>query len=215
VRTGVTVKDIQPGFVNILVNGEAETLATQTVLWAAGVEASHLCAVLAERTGAQLDRADRLVVESDLTLPGHPEIFVIGDMLTAESRNRRAFARYCSGSNSAGEICGQRHSSKIKQETRRKPFHYLDMGTMATIGRSSAVADLGKLHLSGLLAWLTWLFVHIMSLVEFENRVLVLTQWRGVILRGVDRRASLRENRRQHSSIRSNHSVMPRIGSIR
>jgi NADH:ubiquinone reductase (H+-translocating) len=208
-RLGVTVcpghlvTEIAAGAVKVRHGDQTDTIPTHTVLWAAGVQASPLGRALAGRAGARLDRAGRVAVEPDLTLAGHPEIFVIGDLasfthtpdgkplpgqapvamqqgsyvarvLAERVRNLAGKALPASApQNEAGT--GQSESQAPKA---LPAFHYRNKGSLAAIGRAAAVADLGeKLHFSGHLAWLIWLFVHLLYIVEFENRVLVALEW--------------------------------------
>lgn len=149
----------------------SEKIPARTVIWAAGVAASPL----ARSLGVPLDRAGRVVIEPDLSVPGHPEIFVIGDLAAARSGGKPvpgiAPAAIQEGKHTAKNILGQLRG------VGRAPFHYRDKGTLATIGRAAAVADLGRLKLSGFLAWMTWLVVHIFFLIGFRNRLLVLIEW--------------------------------------
>src|SRR5207248_11391198 len=142
-------------------------------IWAAGVTASSLASRLAERSGAELDRAGRVTVEADLTLPGHPEVFALGDMVRLHDGALPGVApvamqqgRY------AGRVVRERLRSR---ET--PPFRYRDKGNLATIGRAAAVAEIKGLRLSGFLAWITWLVVHLWYLVGFQNRLLVVVRW--------------------------------------
>jgi NADH dehydrogenase len=141
------------------------------VLWAAGVAASPL----ARSLGVPLDRAGRVVVESDLTVPGHPEIQVIGDLAAFEQEGHLvpgiAPAAIQEGRHAAANIVRAVGGLPLL------PFRYRDRGALATIGRAAAVADLGRIRLTGLIAWLAWLVVHIYFLVGFRNRLLVLVQW--------------------------------------
>ena len=148
-----------------------ETIQASNVFWAAGVEASPL----GRQLGAPLDRAGRVLIESDCSIPGHPEVFVIGDLAHAVS----------DGENVPGVAQGAmqmgRHVARMIRNDlvgrERVPFHYVDKGSLATIGRARAVADAFGLKLSGLVAWVTWAFVHILYLIGFENRLLVMLQW--------------------------------------
>jgi len=178
VRTGTNVTEVLADSVTLRSGEQDERIATHTVLWAAGVEASPLAQNLASATGATLDRSCRVTVLPDLTLPGHPEIFVIGDMAHCSDQAGKPLpgvapvaiqqAKY------AADLIQLRPSGRALS-----PFHYKDRGTMSTIGRAEAVVDLGWLRFSGFIAWLVWLFVHLMSLVTFGNRALVLMQWAG------------------------------------
>ena len=144
-----------------------ERIAARTVLWAAGVKSSPLGASL----GAPLDRAGRVHVEPDLSLPGHPEVFVVGDLALIEGVPGIAPAAKQMGRHAARNIL------LSLEKKPRKPFKYKDYGQLATIGRNAAVAMLGKLHLSGYLAWLTWLVAHIYFLINFRNRLVVMIDW--------------------------------------
>lgn len=167
VRTGKVVTAIDDGGVNI---GD-ERIETRTVLWAAGVAGSRL----GKELGVPLDRAGRVVVGPDLTIPGHPEVFVIGDLASL------AIDGVPVPGVAPAAMQEARHTAKnIVLALEGKPllaFRYRDKGSLATIGRSAAVADLGKIKLSGPVAWLAWLFIHILFLIGFRNRALVLFQW--------------------------------------
>lgn len=176
VRTGTQVVDVQANQVTVRSGDKTEVIRTHTILWGAGVDASPLAKKLAEATGAQVDRAGRVIVQPDLTLPGHPEVFVIGDMANYPHQTGKPLpgvaqvamqqAKY------VAELIVRRQNGKPPH-----PFVYKDIGSMATIGRAAAIADLGWLQLSGFLAWLAWLFVHLIYIITFENRMLVLFQW--------------------------------------
>jgi NADH:ubiquinone reductase (H+-translocating) len=148
-----------------------ERIEARTVIWAAGVAASPLARALC----VPLDRAGRVIVEQDLSIPGHPEVFVIGDLAAVRSDGNPV-----PGIAPAAIQEGKHTAKNIAREVlgkSRLPFHYRDKGTMATIGRAAAVADLGRLKFTGLIAWLAWLVVHIFYLIGFRNRVLVLLEW--------------------------------------
>jgi NADH dehydrogenase len=172
-RTSVTA--IEDGAVTVSSRDQTETIRSHTVLWAAGVAASPLGRQLAAATGAALDRAGRVHVEPDLSLPGHPEIVVIGDLAHCE-QDGAMLPGIAPVAMAQGRYAARRVVARVSDRD-IGPFRYRDKGTMAAIGRSHAVADLRFVHLSGLLAWLTWLFVHLLYLVEFENRLLVAVQW--------------------------------------
>ena len=146
------------------------------MLWAAGVQTSPLSRVLAERAGAQLDPAGRVIVEANLSVSGHPEIFVLGDL----AHYRHQLGKPLPGVAPVAIQQGRYVARLIAERLRGRnsvPFHYVNKGSLATIGRSLAIADFGRLRFNGLPAWLTWLFVHLLYLVGFQNRVLVLIQW--------------------------------------
>jgi NADH:ubiquinone reductase (H+-translocating) len=167
VRTNAMVTDIEPHAVTV---GQEKIPAT-VVLWGAGVSASPLGKLL----GVPTDKAGRVIVEPDLTIPGHPEIWVVGD-LAASIENGKPVPGVAPAAIQMGKYAARQIRRVIKGEP-REPFHYLDKGSLATIGRSKAVADLGKLHFSGYFAWLAWLFVHLLFLIGFRNRLMVMLEW--------------------------------------
>ena len=168
IRTGTMVTGVAPGRVET--SGAA--IEAATVLWAAGVAASPIGATL----GVATDRVGRVMVQPDLTIPAHPEIFVIGDLAVFPGANGKPLP----GVAQVAIQMGRHAARNIMRAIDRQPytaFVYRDLGNMATIGRASAIADLGWLRLKGWIAWLAWLFVHIMNLIGFRNRVVVLVQW--------------------------------------
>jgi NADH dehydrogenase len=159
-------------------DGTTERLASRNVIWAAGVTASSLASRLGELTGADRDRAGRVTVEPDLTLPGHPEVLALGDMVRVRGPDGAPLP--LPGVAPVAMQQGRYAASVVRARLEGRatgPFRYRDKGNLATIGRAAAVADIKGLHLSGLLAWLTWLLVHLWYLVGFENRVLVFIRW--------------------------------------
>ncbi|MBO1751685.1 NAD(P)/FAD-dependent oxidoreductase [Actinotalea sp. BY-33] len=152
--------------------GSTSRIATRCKVWAAGVAASPLGAQLAERAGAETDRAGRVRVEPDCTLPGHPEVFVIGDMMALDDLPGVAQVAMQSGKHAAGEI-----SRRLRGETQRRPFRFQDKGSMATVSRFYAIAEVGGREVSGVLAWVLWLGVHVFYLIGFKNRVTTLLHW--------------------------------------
>ncbi|HUA74694.1 MAG TPA: NAD(P)/FAD-dependent oxidoreductase [Solirubrobacteraceae bacterium] len=159
-------------------DGSQERVPARTVVWAAGVTSSPLARRLAEATGAETDRAGRLIVEPDLSLPGHPEVQALGDMVALRREDRGI--ETLPGLAPVAMQQGRHAAANVRARLRgrpAKPFHYKDKGNLATIGRAKAVADLKGLRLSGGLAWVTWLAVHLWYLIGFQNRVLVLTRW--------------------------------------
>jgi NADH dehydrogenase len=157
---------------------EPERIPSRTVIWAAGVTASGLATRLAELTGAESDRAGRVTVEPDLTLPGHPEVFALGDMVRV--RDAAGGSTILPGVAPVAMQQG-RYAAKVVRDRLRsrstQPFLYRDKGNLATIGRGAAVADIKGFRLSGHIAWITWLVVHLWYLVGFQNRLLVLIRW--------------------------------------
>jgi NADH dehydrogenase len=175
VRLGAAVTRVDESGVVVRQNERDEHIAARTVLWAAGVEASPLAGVLARATGAPVDRNGRIIVQPDLSLPGYPEIFAIGDMAHAE-QDGALLPGIAPVAMSEGRYVARTIRRRLARAPIR-PYRYFDKGQMATIGRSAAVADVRGIRFSGFVAWVAWLFVHLLYLVEFENRVLVLVQW--------------------------------------
>jgi len=179
-----TVVDVRPDCVELRArDGSTTQVATSTVVWAAGVMASPLAAMLAHACGAEVDRAGRLTVEADLSLPGHPEVLALGDMVSvrdARSGSPQKLPGLAPVAMQQGRYVGHTIRTRLAGATQNgtaRPFVYHDKGTLATIGRARAVADVKGLHLSGFPAWATWLVVHLFYLIGFENRLLVLLQW--------------------------------------
>ncbi|WP_240911478.1 NAD(P)/FAD-dependent oxidoreductase [Paludisphaera soli] len=167
VRTGAIVTEIDAEGVAI---GD-ERIASRTVLWAAGVAASPLGRSL----GVPLDRAGRVMIEPDLTVPGHPEIYVIGDLAHLE-QDGKAIPGVAPAASQMGKHAARNILLALKGEPTR-PFKYVDKGSMATIGRGAAVAQIGRWNISGFVAWLLWMFVHVLFLIGFRNKLLVIIQW--------------------------------------
>ena len=178
VLTGALVQHIAPDHIVYTHGQETFILPTRTVVWAAGVRAAPLAATLAQRTNAPTDRLGRLIVEPDLSLPNYPHIFVIGDMAHFAHQNGTPLPGVAPVATQQGQYVAQRIRSLMAGDTTPpSPFRYFDKGNMAVIGRKAAVAQVGRLHFTGWFAWLMWLFVHLMFLVGFENRLLVFVQW--------------------------------------
>jgi NADH dehydrogenase len=176
VRTGTIVTDIQPGAVTIRAGEQVERIPASTVLWAAGVQASSFGKVLAETIGAALDRLGRVVVEPDLSVPSHPEILVVGDLAHFAHGCASPLPGVAQVAMQQGAYAARLIRDRLRGRT-PPPFRYRDYGIMATIGRHAAVADLFGFRFAGYLAWLLWLCVHLVQLVQFENRLLVFAQW--------------------------------------
>ncbi len=176
--TGHTVVAIDADGVMVSdASGATRRLPTRTVVWAAGVAASRLATRLGELTAAALDGSGRVSVEPDLTLPGHPEVFALGDMVRVRSGSRDiALPGVAPVAMQQGRHAAQTVLDRLSGRPTRA-FRYRDKGNLATIGRAAAVADVHGLRLSGLIAWLAWLAVHLWYLIGFQNRVLVLTRW--------------------------------------
>src|SRR5438105_5601365 len=168
VRTSTMVTAVEPG---AIVVGKTR-MASAVTLWAAGVAASPL----GKKLGAPLDRAGRVIVEPDLSIPGHPEVFVIGDLASLKDENGKMLPGVAPVAMQEGTFAAHAIRRDLAHEARGK-FHYVDKGSLATIGRAAAVAQFGKIHISGFIAWLAWLFIHIFFLIGFRNRLIVLIQW--------------------------------------
>jgi NADH dehydrogenase len=168
VCTGTGATDVRPDGVVV---GD-EVIPAYTTLWAAGVAASPL----GRQLGVEVDRLGRVPVQPDLSLAEHPEVFVAGDLALFRQRNGKLLPGVAPVAIQEGEAAADNIMRSINGQPRR-PFKYFDRGSMATIGRAAAVAEIRGLHLSGFVAWLAWLFVHLLFLIGFENRVLVLVQW--------------------------------------
>ena len=176
VRTRAMVTDIDADAVTIRCGERSERIPTRTVLWAAGVQASALGGILASATGAAVDGVGRVVVEPDLSVAAHPEVFVIGDLAHFSHQTGTPLPGVAPVAMQQGRYVATLIMRRLRGET-MPPFRYRDYGSMATIGRAEAVADLGWVRFSGFLAWLAWLFIHLIHLVQFQNRLLVLIQW--------------------------------------
>jgi NADH dehydrogenase len=176
VRTGAMVTDVKKESVTVREGDRTETIPTRTVLWAAGVLGSPLGRIVAQETGATIDKAGRVSVEPDLTVAGYPEIYVIGDLANFVHQTGKPLPGVAQPAIQEGRYVAEAIARRLRGEKSR-PFHYFDKGNLATIGRGAAVADLNWLQISGFPAWLLWIFVHLLYIVEFQNRLLVFVQW--------------------------------------
>ncbi|EAQ79853.1 NAD(P)/FAD-dependent oxidoreductase [Blastopirellula marina] len=170
------VKLVEEGSVTVTHEDQETTIRAKTIIWAAGVQASPLGRKLAERTGAKTDRGGRVIVEPDCTLADYPEIFVIGDMACYPHQGEHPLPGVAPVAMQQGKYAAKTIVDRIQNKP-TQPFRYSDPGSLATIGRSKAVAVLGKWKFTGFIAWVLWLVVHLMQLIQFENRLLVLMQW--------------------------------------
>lgn len=148
----------------------------RTVLWAAGVRGSSLGKLVAAGNDAILDRAGRVLVEPDLSMPGHPHVFVIGDLAAYLHQDGQPLPGIAPTAIQQGEFVAKLVVARLRGQP-KPTFRYHHQGSLATVGRAAAVADFGKIRISGLIAWLAWVFIHLMKIVEFENRLLVFVQW--------------------------------------
>jgi NADH dehydrogenase len=168
VRTNAMVTQVEAGVVHV---GDSRIVAP-VILWAAGVAASPLGRML----GVPCDRAGRVLVRPDLSIPDHPEVFVIGDLASLKDKHGKQLPGLAPVAIQEGKYVAK----TIRRDLAGRPredFHYWDKGTIATIGRAAAIAEFGKIHISGFIAWLSWLFIHIFFLIGFRNRLLVFIQW--------------------------------------
>ena len=147
-------------------------IEARTVVWAAGVQGSPLAKTL----NVPLDRSGRVVVEPDLSIPGAPEVFVIGDLAALQQPDGKPVPGVAPAAMQGGKYVAKVILATIKGKP-HAPFHYLDKGSLATIGRHAAVAEIGKVHLSGFVAWLAWGLIHVFFLIGFRNRILVMLEW--------------------------------------
>jgi NADH:ubiquinone reductase (H+-translocating) len=168
VHTSTMVTGVEPAAVRM----GATSLPAAVILWAAGVAASPL----GKKLGAPLDRAGRVLVNPDLSIPGHPEIFVIGDLAALKDETGQMVPGVAPAAIQQGKATARNIAHDLQGKPRQN-FHYVNKGSLATIGRAAAIAQFGKIHISGFVAWLSWLFVHIFFLIGFRNRIIVLIQW--------------------------------------
>ncbi len=177
-RNKVIVQEIDPCGVTIKTDdGRHERIETRTVLWAGGVRTPDFGRKLAERTGAPTDRLGRIRVNPDLTIPGYPDIFIVGDLAETAGPDGKPLPGVAQVAIQGGRYAAATIKARVAGKPVPGPFKYFDKGDLAVIGRNSAVARIFGLHLWGWPAWMVWLFVHLMYLVEYESRILVFIQW--------------------------------------
>jgi len=177
VRTGVKVTGVDVDGVTLETQHGTEHIASHTVLWAAGVAVSDFAKAIVKSTGAETDRSGRIKVNPDLTIPGYPEIFVVGDLAYSVREDGKPLPGVAQVAMQGGSYAAKTIKKRLAGETDIKPFHYFDKGDLAVIGRASAVANIFGVHLSGIIAWFVWLFIHLLYIVEFQNRLLVAIEW--------------------------------------
>ncbi len=173
----VMVNNIDAGGVTFKRGDSHETLAAKTVLWAGGVTATAFGRKLAERTNSESDRGGRIKVNRDLTVPNFPDIFIIGDLAHAVDEKGTPLPGVAQVAMQGGAYAVKVIRARLEGKREPPPFHYFNKGEMAVIGRASAVANIFGVHVSGLLAWLMWLFIHLIYIVEFQSRIMVFIQW--------------------------------------
>ncbi|HEY3840418.1 MAG TPA: NAD(P)/FAD-dependent oxidoreductase [Bryobacteraceae bacterium] len=176
VRTSARVTALDANGVTVTKDGKNEVIPAKTILWAAGVHASPLGQVLHDRAGATVDKSGHVVVNPDLSIPGHPEILVIGDLASFSHQTGKPLPGVAQVAMQMGGYSAKLVNARRDGRT-LPPFHYFDKGNLAAIGRAAAVAQIGKLHLWGWVAWVIWLFIHIAYLIGFDNRLVVMMEW--------------------------------------
>ena len=176
VQTQTMVTHIADHVVTVRQGEAVKQIQSRTILWAAGVKASPMGQILAERTGAELDRAGRVMVEPNLSVPGQDNVFVIGDLANFSHQGERSLPGVAPVAIQEGEYIAKLIKKRLRGDT-LPPFRYIDRGNLAVIGQNAAVVDLGFVQLSGFLAWLIWIFAHIYYLIEFDNKLVVMVQW--------------------------------------
>ncbi|UKO98606.1 NAD(P)/FAD-dependent oxidoreductase [Nostoc sp. UHCC 0870] len=176
IQTNTRVTNIDNDIVTLKQGDEFKEIAAKTVLWAAGVQASTMGKVLAERTGVECDRAGRVIVEPDLSIKGHKNIFVVGDLANFSHQNGQPLPGVAPVAKQEGEYVAQLVRKRLRGQT-LPAFNYTNHGNLAMIGQNEAVVDLGFINMEGFSAWLFWLFIHIYFLIEFDQKLLVMIQW--------------------------------------
>jgi NADH dehydrogenase len=177
VSCGTTVKHVDEAGLTIEAGQRTDSIAAKTVIWAGGITASPLGRILAGRTRVETDRGGRIKVKPDLTVPNYPDIYVVGDLAAAMDPNGKPLPGLAQVAMQGGTYAAKAILRKVKGQPQLRPFHYLDKGSLAVIGRAAAVADVFGLRISGFLAWIVWAFIHLMYLVTFQSRLLVFFQW--------------------------------------
>jgi NADH dehydrogenase len=176
VQTKTLVTNIQDDMVTLKQGDGVREIACKTILWAAGVKASPMGKVLAECTGVELDRAGRVIVESDLSIKGYSNIFVVGDLANFSHQDGKPLPGVAPVAKQEGEYVATLIEQRIKGNI-LPAFNYINRGSLAMIGQNSAVVELGFIKLRGFFAWLFWLLIHIYFLIEFDNKLIVMIQW--------------------------------------
>lgn len=176
VQTKALVTNIADNVVTIRQGDQTEELEAHTILWAAGVKASAMGKILAEQTGVELDRVGRVMVESDLSIKGYPQIFVVGDLANFTKPDGKSLPGVAPVATQEGQYVADLIVKRLTGGS-LPAFEYFDAGSLSVIGRHSAVVDIGKVKFSGFFAWLIWVFVHIYFLIEFDNKLVVFIQW--------------------------------------
>ncbi len=178
VRTGLIVTDVDENGVTVKTKaGDVQHIHSHTVIWAAGVAVSDFGRKLVEKTAAETDKSGRIKVAPDLTIRSHPHIYVVGDLACITTPDGRVLPGVAQIAMQTGSYAARTILKRSQGQTDIKPFHYFNKGDLAVIGRAAAVANVFGVHLSGFPAWLVWLFIHLMYIVEFQSRILVFVEW--------------------------------------
>src|SRR6266704_2597545 len=177
VKCGEMVQHVDNDGLTIASNGQADTIAAKTVIWAGGITASPLGKILAARTKAETDKGGRIKVLPNLTVESYPDVYVIGDLASAADEHGKTLPGLAQVAMQGGAYAAKAIMRRVKGQTELPPFRYFDKGSLAVIGRASAVANVFGAHVSGFLAWLVWVSIHLMYLVTFQNRLTVFIQW--------------------------------------
>jgi NADH dehydrogenase len=177
VRCGQLVQHVDKDGLTIASGTQTATIAAKTVIWAGGITASPLGKILASRTKAETDKSGRIKVLPNLTVQGYPDVYVVGDLASAADEHGKPLPGLAQVAMQGGTYAGRSIVRKLKSQPDLPAFHYLDKGSLAVIGRASAVANVFGAHLSGFIAWLVWVFIHLMYLITFESRLKVFIQW--------------------------------------
>jgi NADH dehydrogenase len=177
VRCGAMVKHVDEEGLTIEADKRTDSIAAKTVLWAGGIAASPLGKIVASRTHTETDKGGRVKVNPDLTIPNYPDIYVIGDLASAMDPGGKPLPGLAQVAMQGGAYAAKAILRKVKGQPELPPFRYFDKGSLAVIGRAAAVANVFGAHLSGFIAWLVWVFIHLVYLVTFRSRVLVFVQW--------------------------------------
>ena len=177
IRCGEMVKDVNAEGLTTESGGRKQSIAAKTVIWAGGITASPLGRTLANRTKAETDRAGKVKVKTDLTIPNYPDIYVVGDLASIADAHGRPLPGLAQVAMQGGAYAAKSIVGKANGQPELPPFHYFDKGSLAVIGRADAVAEVFGIRISGLPAWLVWALIHLMYLVTFQSRIVVFIQW--------------------------------------
>lgn len=178
VRTGLTVTGVDENGVTVKTQaGLVQHIHSHTAIWAAGVAVTEFGRQLAKRTNAETQRGGQIKVKPDLTIPNYPDIYVVGDLAGVTRPDGKPLPGVAQVAMQQGSYAARTIAKRLQGQHEIKGFHYFDKGDIAVIGRAAAVANIFGVHLSGLAAWLVWLFIHLMYLVEFQSRILVFVEW--------------------------------------